>query len=817
MSRDPLKPGGALGGRLFQGFLTRLSEIREPEAGDRIGPWEIGEELGRGGSGVVFLAERADGAFSQQVALKWLRGDRPVPGGRQVLARERELLASLDHPHIARLIDGGETGDGQLWFAMDYVAGETVDRHAARLGRRDRLRLVATVCRAAHHAHRRGLIHGDIKPSNVLVDDRGQPRLVDFGIARLKGSAFGTSYGLTPDYASPEQRRGDALTTASDIWQLGRLLDDLMRGQPAGRDLRAIVARATSGSPEDRYASAAAMAADIEAWLNRRPVTAYGGGPGYRLLRMVQRNVALSVVAVLALMVIAGGGAWMTWQLAEERDTARSEAARAEAALAESEAALAQAEALRDFLVDLFRATRPDRPADQLPSTSELLARGAGRAMDPRSAPPAERFGMLSALGEVYLARSHYDEARPLLEEALVLAREHKDITAIEHARALQRRADLMIRAGDDLDRVEALLADAEATLPDGVDTWATLARIRITRTWIERHRGDHGAALALVEPVHARMPDDDVDPALRASLLDSLAGLNAATGNLAAAARFRRQATDAFRKAQGPEGQGYVVSLANSAGLEQTLGRFAEAEKRARQALELYDRIYTDPMDYRASLRNTLARTLLARGEIDSAFAVLEQAGREYARFMDSAFEDWPLYFSLRGAFHLRLGHSERAVPDMEKAHRLIHEQGDWDTRLVATLDMLLAWARCRAGDGEAGHARLEEIAEPGILLARPRNAAQYHEARAACLHATGEGEPALVAIDQALDAHDSPGAVMAAADRHILRARILADLERPAEAGEALATAERRFTELGLEDHPRVADIRALRGELL
>jgi eukaryotic-like serine/threonine-protein kinase len=130
---DPLRSGSALEGPLFQRFLQRLSEVREPRPGERIGAWRIVRELGRGGSGVVFLAERADGAYSQEVALKWLRGDRPSLGARQALERERELLAGLDHPNIARLIDGGRTDDGMLWFAMDYVDGELIDRHCREL------------------------------------------------------------------------------------------------------------------------------------------------------------------------------------------------------------------------------------------------------------------------------------------------------------------------------------------------------------------------------------------------------------------------------------------------------------------------------------------------------------------------------------------------------------------------------------------------------------------------------------------------------------------------------------------------------------
>ncbi len=343
MSTDRLKPGAALEGSLFLGVLRQLSNCREPLPGDRVGPYRIGSELGRGGSAVVFLADRVDGAFRHQVALKWLRCDRPVPGGREMLARERELLSSLDHPYIARLIDGGETGDGQLWFAIDYVAGESIDHHARGLDLAARLQLVTCVCLAVHHAHDHGLIHGDIKPANVRVDERGRPRLLDFGIARLDSADGGCPYGFTPDYASPEQRRGEALSAASDIWQLGRLLVKLTEGMKVPADLRAISRRAMASLPQARYPSAAAMAADLDAWLGDRPVVAHEGGIVYRFGKRLRRNRAASVVSLSALLFMLGGSFWFAGQMAAERDMARLQAERAEAALVQMETALSQA------------------------------------------------------------------------------------------------------------------------------------------------------------------------------------------------------------------------------------------------------------------------------------------------------------------------------------------------------------------------------------------------------------------------------------------------------------------------------------------
>lgn len=817
MSYDPLKPGGALSGPLFRGFLRHLSQCREPEIGGRVGAWKIQSELGRGGSGVVYLAERDDGAFSQVVALKWLRGDRPVPGGREVLARERELLASLDHPHIAHIIDGGQNEDGQIWFAMEYVAGELIDAHARQVGLMDQLRLVHALCQAVHHAHRRGLIHGDIKPANVLVDRRGSPRLLDFGIARFEGKGTGNSYGLTPDYASPEQRRGEELTTASDIWQLGRLLTELGGDSPVSADLAAIGHKAMADRPDERYASAAGMAADIDAWRKGRPVAAFAGGSIYRARRFAGRNRAASLIGAASLLIMLAGGAWVTWQLAEERNLARQQAERAELALQDAESALARAERLHEFLIGLFQANRPDRPRDQLPSTAEILDQGARQALDPEFAPPAERFGMLSAIGQVYQAQSRYEQARPLIEEAARLARFDDELLPVEErSRALARQADLMVRAGDDLDRAEDLLIEAEKMFPDA--SLDQLIPIRISRTWIERHRGQHLNALSLVQPLVRRLDRGElVSVGRKATLLDAVSGLQAANGDLDNAARTRSQAIEAFRQAQGEEGQGYVVALANSVGLEMAAGNIAEAERRARRAIALYDRIYSEPVDFRAAARNNLSRILLALGAVEEAFEQLELAGIEQAEFRDMVPDQWPLRYSQRATFNARLGRIDQAVQDMTRAHELLNEQGGFDSRLSDTMDMLLAWVLCRQGRVASGTRWLERLGSADSLQSRARNRAQWLEARAACAYAGGRQQEALIDLNKALDLSQAPGQLVARIDRLLLKAGVLAAANNPELAGNTLEMARRDLIESGLEDHVLMQRINRVGQQLL
>lgn len=312
------------------------------------------QRLGAGGMGVVYLAERSHGGFVQKVALKLLN---PVaeasPELRERFARERELLARLDHPGIARLLDGGILADGRPFLAMEYVEGERMDAHAARLPLDERIALFVKVCEAVAEAHRCLVIHRDLKPANILVDARGQPRLLDFGIARLidEDSAMGGDtrtgqHALTLAYASPEQLACQPLTTATDVYSLGAVLYQLVCGQlpfadidnPAGlynaiantdvpppsrrlrrdgtpraragtvpADIDAIVLKALRKEPDRRYASVAALAEDLRRYLAHRPVSARAGERGYRARRFLRRNAWPLAAAALVLLSVLGG------------------------------------------------------------------------------------------------------------------------------------------------------------------------------------------------------------------------------------------------------------------------------------------------------------------------------------------------------------------------------------------------------------------------------------------------------------------------------------------------------------------------------
>ena len=279
-----LVPGAALQGRLFGSLLRQAGEEpAELPRGTRLGNWQIGGVLGRGGSAIVYIAHRVDELIVQQAAIKVIAPRAASERGR----REKAILSGLWHPCIAALIDGGSCDDGSVWLAMEPVFGENISDHVAshRTPWNERLHLFLVVCDAVRFAHDKRIVHRDIKPGNILVTPNGLPKLLDFGVAQAAGtSRRDADKALTPGYASPEQMRGHLVTAASDVFQLGVLLEELMfdgdepradlpapmpRHVQAG--LRAIVERACAVLPSERHATVAALEQAARVLVEPRP------------------------------------------------------------------------------------------------------------------------------------------------------------------------------------------------------------------------------------------------------------------------------------------------------------------------------------------------------------------------------------------------------------------------------------------------------------------------------------------------------------------------------------------------------------------
>jgi len=334
------------------------------ETPDRIGPWEIERELGHGGMGTVYLASRSVDGFRQTVALKVVRRGMDTEFVLQRFRGERRILAGLDHPGIARLLDGGSTEGGAPYFVMEYIDGRHLleEARARDLPVRERLRIFLEVCDAVAYAHRHLVVHRDIKPSNVLVTAEGVPKLLDFGLAKLvrpdgEGADGRTETALrllTPDYASPEQVRGEPVTTATDIYSLGVVLYELLTGKRPYRvtgrsaeaiaravceeeparpsaaaaalrgDLDNVVLMALRKEPERRYASVEQFAEDIRRHLDGRPVAARKDTLAYRTGKFIGRHKTSVAVSAAAVLLLAGASVAATSSTAEATSGFRS-------------------------------------------------------------------------------------------------------------------------------------------------------------------------------------------------------------------------------------------------------------------------------------------------------------------------------------------------------------------------------------------------------------------------------------------------------------------------------------------------------------
>jgi eukaryotic-like serine/threonine-protein kinase len=304
------------------------------------GPFRISTRIGGGGMGEVYLADRIEGGFSQQVALKLVRAAFASPALIQRFNREREILARLSHPNIAGLVDGGLT-DGLPWFAMAYVDGVSLSEYvrAHQPSIPQKLALALQMADALTEAHRKLVIHRDLKPGNILVTQSGVVKLLDFGIGKILDSsdAAQTLTGPTPmtiRYASPEQLAGEATSISTDIYQLGLVLSELLLGAPIRAeselanarslavDVRAVLRQALAALPTQRYASASEFAGDLRRLLAREPVQAMPARLGYRMQRFITRNRALSLSLVFAMLALAAGVASSLWQATQARQNA---------------------------------------------------------------------------------------------------------------------------------------------------------------------------------------------------------------------------------------------------------------------------------------------------------------------------------------------------------------------------------------------------------------------------------------------------------------------------------------------------------------
>ncbi len=610
----------------FAPALVQAADVTQQDRTDallqnqEVGPYRLVRALGEGGMGTVYLAERADGLFEQQVAVKLIKRGMDSEAVRRRFVAERQILARLQHPHIARLLDGGLTDDGRSYFVMEYVDGVPITKFSAtqELGLSARLRLFEKVCRAVEYAHRNLVVHRDLKPSNILVTADGTVKLLDFGIAKVLADDetplfTQTETGLmamTPEYAAPEQVKGEAITTATDVYALGIVLYELLTGtrpyqfdqrspteiervvcgtappRPSTAvqrgsdtlppfaddlhrklrgDLDTLVLKALRKEPERRYASAFHLLDDLQRYRDGLPILARPDTTAYRLRKFVGRH-RLSVVMTTALVLLSLGFAIVhTQRITAERDRAQLEAQKAEE--------------VKNFVLGLFEVSNPNEARGDTITARALLERGSQRLATELRNQPTVQAEMMQVVGEVY------------------------------HKLGLTARADTMVQGA-----LAVLQEHHGPKHPALVPVWVALAQVQYQAGTYDEAAEAATTAVELSQSLHGENAPET------AAALQTLANIERARGNLDAAEALARQTLALHNQHAHLSEASREDALANLGAILFEQGQYDEAEPVYRERLALAQSLYEPPHTMLAIALNDLGLLLKEQGHLDDA-----------------------------------------------------------------------------------------------------------------------------------------------------------------------------------------------------
>jgi eukaryotic-like serine/threonine-protein kinase len=650
--------------------------------GDRIGPYRVLRALGVGGMGEVYLAERADAEFEQQVAIKVVHSGALARGVQSRLRVERQILAQLDHPNIAHLLDGGTLADGTAYLVMEYVDGLPIDVYcdSNRLGIAARLHLFQTVCAAVHYAHQNLIVHRDLKPSNILVTASGTPKLLDFGIAKLlddrqaRQTTLAVTHAdvrvMTPDHASPEQVRGQAITTSSDVYVLGVLLYKLLCGtspfvipsarltdieraicernplppslalrhaEPAAAlaiaearstsvsrlqrtlrdDLDNIVSMAMRKEPERRYGSSQHMAGDIQRYLDGLPVIARRDTLRYRSAKFVRRHwlpVAAGVSVFMLVVAFATTTYIQSVRIGAERDRVAEQRERAERERI-------RAGEISTFLVDLFKLSDPEENRGNQVTARELLDSSAQRLQAGLQDQPATKAALLTTVGAVYDSLGQYQDAQKVLNDSLALQPQAHDKSRID---TLLELSHARIGAGD-LNGAEAPVQEAlhlaqEYFGPASQESGAALSALGRLR----QQQGQPGEAESLYRRSLDILQSTAAPPTDISAMLDSLAGVYSGERQWGLARQTYERALDIDRRVLGDDHPRVALQLYDLAVVAQNLGDLKLAETYYRDAIRHLEHAYGDRHPRPAEAKTNFALLLQREGRFAEAEPLL-------------------------------------------------------------------------------------------------------------------------------------------------------------------------------------------------
>jgi eukaryotic-like serine/threonine-protein kinase len=774
-------------------------------AGTCLGPWRIDTLIGRGGMGEVYAATRVDAAFEQRAALKLLRHDAVSQLDR--FHAERRILARLEHPGIARLLDGGLSADGRPYTVMEYVAGRSLTEYcraeAATLNAR--LALFIQVCDAVAFAHRNLIIHRDLKPDNILVDAQGQVKLLDFGIAKLLDAAASprethtTMAPFTPDYAAPEQLSGEPVTTATDIYALGVLLFELLtgerplrtRGLPSTQamhmlldrtapapsriaqakadapfsarllqgDLDAIVAKCLRKEPAHRYEAVNALKRDIECHLRSEPVQAREGARLYVVGRLLRRyRWAIAGVGAL-IITLAAGLAGTIWQARRAETQARTAAA------------------VEEFLSDMFRAnasTQEDPVKARQTTARELLDIGAKKIDTGMMDAPAAKLSVLKLLGELYADLALDDEAVRLHREAVKLAKSLHGAQSIEAAAAMVNLTGAM-HASNAVNEREQVLVEATAIL-DQLKDYTSDTRAALLRMQAEHYQSlDAPRALDYARQSVALYETKEPSRDFAESLY--LRGLNEEfSGLVREAAGSYARAIEVSRAVDGYPNPSLPRFYAFLGQVQYRIQDVAGAERSARLALETAKAINGEDHVDTLQTEMRLGRFLFDTGRTAEGLTLLAAAKARALRIRGA---DDPFHTPVTQLEHgyalARMGLLEQGLADMQAAiaNRRANRPG---TIFLSTMLENAAWALIELCRWEQARAYLDEATAIKIDSGLAQRTVPHNfntSTRIRLALAQGQVETARALIDEfVVDPDETLGISFTAVEQRLLTA---------------------------------------------
>lgn len=644
---DTGKATGPLTHALGAAIDATTRDRRRALVGQVVGNYKLVSVLGHGGTGTVYLGERADRQYSAQVAVKII-DTATVQGDLGLRFRaERQILASLNHPNIARLLDAGETQEGQPYLIMEYVHGDPVDRYCDRkqLDVQARLELFLDICVAVQYAHQNLIVHRDLKPANILVTTEGAPKLLDFGIAKLLDTGDAAAALaltrmndrlLTPEYASPEQILGRAVTTASDVYALGVVLYELLTGLrpytvPASAsqlelersicvsdpqrpstavrralengpeegqsemsavamargmapdklrrrllgDIDAIIMRALRKEPQHRYGSVEQFTDDVRRYLSREPVLARQGNWLYYSQRFIRRNaLGVSAGATFVIFIIAFAIAMsiQTQRVAAERDRATQESGRAET--------------VSRFMLDVFAASDPFTSQGREVTARQLLDDAGNRIRGDLSQHPEVRARLLEAIGRAYRRQNQFDRSVSFLEEALHIRKQTPDADSAKTASVLTELA-IALRQTGDVDSADKMLKQA----------------LQISR----QHSNERSVTYA--------------------TLLTNLGRVELQAGDLEEARKYFESGLTLNRDLLGPNHPDVADVLLELSSVFMWGDKLEAAERAVRESVEIYRSTLPEFHPDRVLAEYRFGEVLLAQGRVNEAAPLFEKS----------------------------------------------------------------------------------------------------------------------------------------------------------------------------------------------